>query len=239
MLDFAHIVRTLDTIRTHKNGHLRSIKTIERFPTPDENSWSLEEITQLNLSELPVFKHVNSLYICDCRKLTSLSIIAEKFPQLHNLFIYSSDRLTSLDGLQSLQELQTLTIWPSFSGSISLESFKPLTDITTLRSLVFSGKCIDGSLAPLYGLKHLQHMFLSNNFNWEEFANFERHQPHVNFCWKGGVVYDANPAILQCKKCNKAQAMLTGRGKKLCCPDCDAKRLEKHLHDYSSLSSAH
>lgn len=182
-------------------------------------------------------EHVTSLYLVNCRKLNSFWRIAEQLPKLKTLWLYSCDQLNTRDGLQSLKELQVLTIWPSFSGEIKVDTFSLLADATAPRTLVFSGRIRDGSLKPLYGLKLLHRLFLSNNFSSEEFAQFEAQRPNVDFPWKGGVVYNANPAILACTSCGKAEALLTGKGIRLCCPDCDSDRLAKHIKRYSKLQS--
>lgn len=217
-------------------GSLRSVKKIERLPASGELSWCIENAPLTHLSELPPAKHVKSLYLVECRKLTSFSGIVERFPKLKTLWAYSCDRLITLDGLQSLKELQALTIWPSFSGRLAVDTLAPLAGAIALRTLVFSGKINDGSLTPLYGLGLLRRAFVPNNLPWDEFARFEAHRPDVAFPWKGGVVYDANPATLVCPSCGRAQAMPTGKGIKLCCPHCEGERLTKHIRRYAEVS---
>lgn len=235
---FTAILKTLETLRGNGSGVLRSIRKIERISDVTETSWCIEDAPFTDLSELPAAQHLTSLYLVGCRKLKSFSGIAEHFPKLKTLWVYECDRLENLDGLQFLKQLEALTIWPSFSGKISVDSLEPLAGATTLNRLIFSGKCKDGSLAPLYELENLRSLFLSNNFAWDEFARFEAHQPDVTFPLKGGVVYDANPMALRCSSCSEPQAMLTGKGLQLCCPSCDAERLAKHIKRYTELSKA-
>jgi hypothetical protein len=233
---FSAIVGTLEFLRGNPDGIHRSVKKIERLPAPSELSWCLEGAPLVDFCGLSDVEHLTSLYLVECRKLTSFRGIATRFPKLKALWVYSCDQLNTLDGLQFLKELQALTIWPSFSGKNKVDSFSPLSDSTSLSTLIFSGNVSDGSLKPLWGLKLLHQLFLSNNFSWQEFAQFEAQRPDVDFPWKGGVVHNANPAILTCPSCGKPQALLTGKGIRLCCPDCDADRLAKHIKRYTKLS---
>jgi hypothetical protein len=212
------------------------VKKIERLPALNEISWCIEDAPLVNLSGIAKVEHVTSIYLVECRKLTSLFGIAERFPKLKSLWVYSCDRLSTLEGLQSLKELQNLTIWPSFSGTIKIDTLLPLASTLALQNLVFAGTSKDGTLTPLYGLKRLERLFVSNNFSWDQFAHFEAQQPNVDFPWKGGVVFDANPAVLTCQSCGRPKAMLTGKGNRLCCPDCDGGRLSKHIKRYRELS---
>lgn len=199
-------------------------------------SWCIEDAPLVNFSGIAKVEHVTSIYLVECRKLTSLVGIAERFPKLKSLWVYSCDRLSTLEGLQSLKELQNLTIWPSFSGTIRIDTLLPLASTPALQNLVFAGTSNDGTLTPLYGLERLERLFVSNNFSWDQFAHFEAQQPNVDFPWKGGVVYDANPTVLTCQSCGRPKAMLTGKGTRLCCPDCDGGRLSKHIKRYRELS---
>ncbi|MDQ4409116.1 MULTISPECIES: hypothetical protein [unclassified Rhizobium] len=236
MEHFSAIVNTFEFLRGNADGIHRSVKRIERLPAPSELSWCIEGAPLADFCGLSDVEHVTSLYLVECRKLTSFRGIATRFPKLKALWVYSCDQLTTFDGLQSLRELQALTIWPSFSGKIKVDTLSPLSDSTALTTLVFSGNVGDGSLKPLYGLKLLHRLFLSNNFSWQEFTQFEAKRPDVDFSWKGGVVYNANPATLACPSCGKAQALLTGKGIRLCCPDCDGDRLARHIKRYPELS---
>lgn len=233
---FARIVKALGTLRQGKTGLYCSIKRVERRPNPNEQEWCLENIALDTLASLPPLEHLTHLYLVNCGKLKALSGI-ERFPGLKSLWIYESDRLASIDGIQSLGALKYLTIWPSFSSQITLETLDPLRNIKTLREFIFAGRARDGSLTALQKLPQLETLFLSNAFSWEEFAKFEANQPAVQFCWKGGVVYDVNPSVMKCPSCGSAQAILTGKGLRLCCPKCDIERLNKHLARYRSLAS--
>lgn len=214
----------------------RSVKKIERLPAPNEMSWCIEDAPLVNFCGMAKVEHVSSIYLVECRKLTSLFGLAERFPNLKSLWMYSCDRLSTLEGIQPLKELQNLTIWPSFSGTIKIDTLLPLASTLALKNLVFAGTSKDGMLTPLYGLDCLERLFVSNNFSWDQFARFEAQRPNVEFPWKGGVVYNANPAILTCESCGRPKAMLTGKGTRPCCPDCDSGRLSIHIKRYRELS---
>lgn len=235
--EFGSILKALDHLRAKPAGTLRSVKTLTSMPDHNITEWLLERFGLKILAELPRVPQLSSLYIVDCAKLESIAGVAVNFPRLRKLWIIGSDRLRSLDGIQSLEELEELKIWPSFSGHMSLDTLEPLENAKGLKTFSFAGRTRDGSLGPLLNLKSLSRIFISNSYSWEEFARFEARRPEVQFLWKGGVTYDANPSALICQRCGSAQAMLTGKGLKLCCPSCEADRLGKHLRRYAALAA--
>lgn len=234
----AELFRKLDDLRVEKPGFLRSEKHITRGPDASEPSWCLAYLRLPPLADLPQADHLTELYLNQCTKLPGLKGIAERFPHLRELMIFGCDSLTSLDGLQDLHGLKSLTIYESFSGKITLDSLQPIAGLAQLERLVFAGRSRDNSLRPLHDLPKLQEVFLSNVFPWEEFARFESHHPDMPFRWKGGITYAPAPDLFRCKTCDEPLAMLTGKGLRMACPNCDADRISKHLKRYASLAAA-
>ena len=235
--EFGSILKTLDHLRAKPAGTLRSVKSFTSTPDHNVTEWFLERSGLKILAELPYVPQLSGLYVVDCPKLESIAGVAEIFPRLRKLWVFGSDRLRSLEGVQFLDELEELVIWSSISGHISIDTLAPLENVQELKKFSFAGRTKDGSLGPLSNLKSLRHLFVSNAYSWEEFARFEARQPETQFPWKGGVVYEANPSVLICQHCGSAQAMLTGKGLKLCCPSCEADRLGKHLRRYTALAT--
>lgn len=124
------------------------------------------------------------------------------------------------------------------TGLITLDSLSPVSALTELEELIYAGKTRDGSLAALHLLRNLKTVFFSNSYAWQEIALFEAYHPAVDFPWKGGVVLAANPDVMKCKDCRAPQSMLTGKGRRLACPQCDAAYIERHLKRYTQLSTA-
>lgn len=233
---FKLVIRTLDALRQRTVEMHHSVREITSAPALSVKEWCIEGASIIDLSAIPPSGHITSLYLIECRKLTSFSGIAECLPNLETLWVYESDKVASLDGLQFLKTLRELTIWPSFNGFIEITTLKPLAAATALQTLILAGKTKDGSLNPLHDLEHLRQMFISNSFKWDEFARFEATQPKVDFPWKGSVVHKANKSVLNCASCGTALSMMTGKELKLCCPTCDQDRLTNHLKRYSELS---
>lgn len=231
------IFETIDNLQTGRSDIFRSHKNITEEPDAAYIGWHLRQVTSLNFSNLTKITHITRLYLQDCKRLQSLKWL-ERFPNLEHLWIYGSDKLDSIDGIQASKKLKSLTIWPSFSSNITLDSLAPIATLNQLEALNFSGKTRDGLLHYLNSLPHLKSVFFSNSYSWEEVARFEANHPHVEFPWKGGVVFEANPEVLQCKKCSSSQAMLSGKRLKLTCPKCDASYLAKHLERYRKISLA-
>lgn len=198
--------------------------------------WCIQNVRAVQLTEIPASDHVTHLYLIELNKLNDLRGI-ERFNKLQSLWIYDCSALKTIDGIEKLDSLETLTIWPSFSSTITLDTMEPIARSTLLKEFIFSGKSRDGKLDPLFKLEKLERLFLSNSFNWEQFAHFEANQPNIDFPWKGGIVYNANPSILQCSTCETNLAILTGKGMKLCCPACDQNRIAKHLARYSEVAN--
>jgi hypothetical protein len=124
------------------------------------------------------------------------------------------------------------------SASSTINSLSPISFLTELEDLIYAGKTRDGSLAALHSLQNLKTVFFSNSYAWQEVARFEACHPFVDFPWKGGVVPAANPSLLTCRNCAAPQSMLTGKGLRLACPQCDSAYIEKHLKRYTQLVTA-
>ncbi|MGB5864713.1 MAG: leucine-rich repeat domain-containing protein [Sulfitobacter sp.] len=228
----SQIMKTIDELRKDATDIFQSRKTISEHPSQFHAAWHMNEVALFNVRPFP---HITRLYLQDCKQLTSLYLL-QSFPNLETLWIYGSDKLSHIDGIQSSKALKSLTIWASFSATITLDSLAALSGITDLEHIVFSGKTRDGSLSHLDQHQNLKTAFFSNSYSWQEIAGFEARHPAISFPWKGGVVYEADPQVLKCKKCGTPQAMLAGKGLKLACPLCDLVYLKKHIARYSTIA---
>jgi hypothetical protein len=183
---------------------------------------------------LPAAPHIQALYLTDCIQLKSLAGLAA-FPALQKLFLYGSDKLEDIEALRDCSNLAHLTISSSFNGKIKLPSLQPLEALSRLSDLYLGVVAEDRKLEPLFGLGNLKRLFLGNVYLWDEFARLEHAHPGLEFEWKSGIVDDALPKILKCKKCDTPLSMLTGFRKGTACAVCDTTKIDKHLQDYSSI----
>lgn len=229
----ARIFSTINYLRTGAVDVFYSHKIVSDEPDQSNVAWHLHETIPVDGTR---FINITRLYLQDSRRIQTLDWL-ENFPNLETLWIYGSDKLSNIEGIEIANKLKSLTIWPSFSSNITLDSLAPVATLDDLIEFNFSGKTRDGLLTPLQRLKRLSTVFFSNSYSWDEIARFEASQPKIDFPWKGGVVYNANPNILKCKKCEAPQAMLSGKGLKLTCPQCDTAYLKKHLERYSKISA--
>ncbi|MFN4157842.1 MAG: hypothetical protein ACK4GO_05490 [Gemmobacter sp.] len=226
------VFQTLDRLKGVSPELFHSRGTVGDHPGPSHTDWHLQGV-------LPppgiVFPHVRRLFLEDVRRLLSLGWLAG-FPNLDTLWIFQSDNLSDLDGIEGAPNLRSLTIWPSMSGTVMLDSLAPLQSLTLLEVVILACKTRDGLLAPLTALPRLKTVFFPNAYPWEDIARFEARHPDVNFGWKGGVIHEANPGVLRCRTCQAPQSMLTGKGLRLACPACDATYIAKHLQRYRRIA---
>jgi len=228
------IFRTLDALKKRDPSVFNSSRRLVDEPGPTYSRWHLQGAVPSNNK---IYTHISQLFFEDCSQLRSFDWV-KCFPHLEKLWIYGSDRISDLEGIQAAKGLKSLTIWPSMSASSTINSLSPISFLTELEDLIYAGKTRDGSLAALHSLQNLKTVFFSNSYAWQEVARFEACHPFVDFPWKGGVVPAANPSLLTCRNCAAPQSMLTGKGLRLACPQCDSAYIEKHLKRYTQLVTA-
>lgn len=228
------IFGTLEALKSADPSMFHSRKESIVEPDPAYSAWHAQRFLPNSSKTYP---QIERLFLQDCPQLHDLAW-AERFPNLEKLWVYGSDKLAALDGIQGAKCLKSLTIWPSFSATITLDSFSPVSSLEYLEEFVYAGRTRDGSLDALNTLRHLTTAFFSNSYSWQEIAQFEANHPDVDFSWKGGVVHAANPSILKCTNCGTPQSMLSGKGLRLACPACDSAYIERHIKRYAERLSA-
>lgn len=230
----SHIFRTLDALKNADPGVFHSGHRRVDDPSPADSRWHLQGTVP---SSNRLYPQITSLFLQECSQLQSFEWV-KSFPNLANLWIYGSDRISDLEGIQAAKGLKSLTIWPTMSATTTVDSLSPVSSLTQLEDLIYAGKTRDGSLAALHSLRNLKTAFFSNSYAWQEIARFEASHPYADFPWKGGVVPAANASVMKCKICGTPQSMLTGKGLRLACPKCDFSYIEKHLKRYTQLLTA-
>ena len=228
------ILQTLDALKKGDPSVFYSGRGSINEPDSTYSNWHFQGAVP---SSNKIYSQIAKLFFQDCDQLQSFEWV-KCFPNLQKLWIFGSDRIFSLEGIQAAKGLKSLTIWPSMSANITVDSLSPTSSLIELEDLVFAGKSRDGSLASLHLLRNLKTVFFSNSYAWQEVARFEACHPSVDFPWKGGVVPAGNPSVLKCKSCGAPKSMLTGKGLRLACPQCDSAYIEKHLERYTQLMTA-
>jgi len=136
--DCCRLVGNLELPDLHNLIHLERLQI---SLTPVRWLSSLERLTQLReltcietlLTELPVlngFDKLETIYLSDCRELTSLENMGS-LPALINLFVSDCSSLTRLLDLRSSKSLESLSIWNS-GVSLGLEDIRALAILPAL-----------------------------------------------------------------------------------------------------------
>ena len=106
------IIKTMEDLQTGRSDIFYSYKNVTEEPDNSYIGWHLRQVTSSNFSNLTKNPHITRLYLQDCKDLQPLKWL-ERFPNLENLWIYGSDKLHNIDGIQASKKLKSLTIWPS------------------------------------------------------------------------------------------------------------------------------
>ena len=229
------VFAVLDELKQPSPQRLKSTKQADAPVGLSYTEWHIASVRIADLTSLPAAPHIRVLYLTDCIQLKSLAGLAA-FPALQKLFLYGSDKLEDIEALRDCSNLAHLTISSSFNGKVKLPSLQPLEALSHLSDLYLDVVAEDRRLEPLFGLGNLKHLLVGNVYLWDEFARLEYALPDLHFMWRSGVVHDALPKILKCKKCDTPLSMLTGFRKGTACPACDTTKIDKHLQDYRAIA---
>jgi hypothetical protein len=154
------------------------------------------------------------------------------------LKIQDSGALRSLDGAEAIYGVKNLVIgtppsWDGTSRRAEVDSFKPLSSLSTLERLVLLGvRPKDLDLTPIMQMTHLQEVDIGGvpEFTIVHYAKLAAALPHAEGrCLKPFVEING---VGFCKKCQKAQVLLNGtppRARRWLCPVCNRKKLDEHL----------
>jgi len=183
-------------------------------------------------------------------------------PTLLNLHLGSSPGVTSiaplaglrqllrldLENLKSVQDLTPLSgltnlVALSFLGEEfkrnAVASFAPLAPLSSLTWLHLGAlRTHDMSLRPLAALTGLEYLAIGNVFAIEEFAYLSARLPHTLCNWLKPYAR-FHKSVFPCRTCRENwKVMLSGKGRKLLCPTCDAVPLARHVLLYQKLRDA-
>ena len=178
------------------------------------------------------FLKVLSLYSCSkTNSLNELSVLQN----LEGLQIENFKNVYKIDALSTLVNLQQLAVAGSMWTRMTIESLKPLSSLRNLKYLNLTNvKVKDESLKPLANLKQLEELGMANFYLMEEFAWLSGRLKKTKCSWFSPYV----ELPFDCSKCGKdTMLMLTGRGKKNLCKECDYKRLKRHITEFEKIAS--
>ena len=172
----------------------------------------------------------------------------EKLPALEYLQVEHAPKISSLDPLGRCARLRWLSIstpasWDASRKTIKIESFAPLSRLTSLEFLLLMGvEPRDASLRPLARLTRLRQLGFSHvpAVPLAEYARLAAALPGARGdCL--GATHKLN-VRMACPKCKAADLVgLTAprpRAKAQLCPRCDAEKLAAHTAEFDRLKDA-
>ncbi len=130
------IFQTLDALKSADPAVFHSGKGLIDEPEPTYSGWHLRGALPNSDRTYPQIKE---LFLQDCSKLKALTWV-KCFPNLEKLWIYGSDKISDLEGIQAAKRLKSLTIWSSFSGTITLNSLSPICTLSGLEEFVCAAR---------------------------------------------------------------------------------------------------
>ncbi len=230
--------------------HADQIVAIRTSSTTPEIVNELSYLPELRLAFLITLKLGDSdlFPLAGCRKLEHLALFDA--PTLTDLgFLAGLTRLRALHlhaiprldfaSLPPVPSLQKFVFDGGFHQGVKVPSLAPLARLKGLRSLELRNvAALDGSLAPLAILQDLEILFVPGKaYEVEEYARLAASLPNT----RGTCVDCLNPILTKprfcapgeahfpCPKCAQPRVLLTGKGTRMSCLICDAKRIEKHI----------
>lgn len=234
----------------------------ESLPDMDnvEYIWFSSRTTQELFDAVCEMKSIKGLYI----KWSGIKSIDKitKAKSLRYLHIGSSPSLAPLEPLGQLPALEWLELENiracedlSFTKNLinlkglaiagdgnsikylKAKNLEPLTSLQELYWLSLGTFMVEqDGLLPLAKLRKLKYLFISNKYKFEDVAALAGARPDVECDLFEPVsgVYD----FLACKKCGEHTVILpTGKGKPWMCQTCDAKKIEKHIHQFNEIAN--
>jgi hypothetical protein len=184
------------------------------------------------LKRLP---HLEVVRLDSCSSITSFEQLGE-FTHLRGLGIENFKNVHDIKPLSKLTNLKELSVEGSIWTRMKIDSLAPISNLKELEFLgLTSLKVMDESLAPLANLKKLKKLSLANVYPLEEFARLAAKLPNTECQWFAPYI----SMDLKCEKCKEEKrVLLTGKGKSLLCPRCDAKRLQRQVEEFNRLKNS-
>lgn len=180
-------------------------------------------------------------------------------PNLRTLLVLDSPEMTSVASLAMLRQIEVLGV----AGCKNLQDYSPLGELYKLRELeigirryheklaadslfflmrlsrlehlaVFFTSVLDNSIDAIAKLGNLRTLEISNTFARESLARVAARLPSTACAWFQGW-----QSLGTCPKCNtNSLVMMTGKGQRSLCQNCQPQRFEVKLSEWRDLVSA-
>lgn len=190
-----------------------------------------------NCDSLQELKNIEYLSIIENSKLKSICSI-EKNKKLKGLGIIGCNKFESL---QFLSNLENLSEFHLAGGIWKKQKIKSLRPISSLKNLIFLSlsqlNIIDANHSPLFGLKRLEEIIISENmFTTEQFAELSVHlETSKCRCFKG---YTEHKEIyLDPENCKENRIQIVGSRKPELDPKTQSERIQKYISEFNVLKN--
>ncbi|MGI9261417.1 MAG: hypothetical protein ACR2QR_05240 [Woeseiaceae bacterium] len=171
--------------------------------------------------------------------LVGLHKLAE-LPDLLWLELENIREMQDLGFLQGLGTLRGMALEGDTNSlkTLTVETLGPIEHLQSLEWLALrSFQVRDGSLRPIAKLDALNWLFLNNKFSLEQVAYVAGKMPNVS-CRSFDPIF-GHLKYPACKTCNGTDmVMLTGRGTRLMCANCDMHKIRQHGEQYRRFYAA-
>jgi len=189
----------------------------------------------LRITELRPLKKLSALDVLrldSCSTIDSLEELGT-LSQLTGLAIENFKNVHDLRPLAMLTNLRELAVEGSIWSRMKINSLAPIVGLSRIEYLSLTNlKVVDESLQPLTHLPNLKELLIANFYPFEEFARLSAKLPNCECQWFAPYV----TTTLECPKCKTGNRVLvTGKGKPLLCPTCDAIRLARHVKEFERI----
>jgi hypothetical protein len=228
------VIRTNEMNTISLDGRLMSSADLYAVAArPDVTRIRIYALSQ-NLGPLAMLTSLRHLELTDPHVLDGL----DGMRQIESLMLYAFPRITSLDAVGALTNLNKLTLStpPGYDASrkcYEVESFEPLARLANLGALTMRGIVPKtGGLEPIRRLTGLRRVDITHVyvFGLEDYARLAAALPQAEgHCLQ--PVFEASWAG-PCPRCGSPRVALTApppRTPKTACPICDRERIERHL----------
>jgi hypothetical protein len=160
----------------------------------------------------------------------------QALPALRYLYLHA-EHLREFSPLACLTQLNSLHVVPH---SV-VETFAPLRVLANLRHLsVWFQRVRDGSLAPLAGLRGLRSLEMHvHDLPLEEFARLAAALPRTAGSFRAPF-FPADDDVYHdpCWRCGRPALVTIGQRKRILCPECDTRAVQRHVVRWEVARSA-
>ena len=232
--------------KTRKVERLAALHRLRRLWVGGATSGVLDNVVRLrHLEELVIagaratslpgtwqLPRLQTLLLDRCAKLTSIEPLKGS-DGVEILGIISAKRLSDYGPLRALSRLRTVDLGEQiYYERQTIDSLAFLSNLTSIENLALRFSFVaDGSLKPIARLSKLRTLEISNTFPREQFAYLAAHLPQVQCPWFPGYVL-----LGKCPRCtDETMVMLTGKGQRSLCANCDRRQLEQKLNEFKAL----